>query len=90
MTYDYIVLGAGITGLALLKTLRRKGYNNILGIEAEKEAGGCAGHSMLKAMSVISAAIFFKPSIKMLKTLFSELSRKRKCIRLIPGFLKSD
>lgn len=49
MTYDYIVLGAGITGLALLKTLRRKGYNNILGIEAEKEAGGCAGHSMLKA-----------------------------------------
>ena len=86
MTYDYIVLGAGITGLALLKTLRRKGYNNILGIEAEKEAG----HSMLKAMSVISAAIFFKPSIKMLKTLFSELSRKRKCIRLIPGFLKSD
>ena len=40
MTYDYIVLGAGITGLALLKTLRRKGYNNILGIEAEKEAGG--------------------------------------------------
>lgn len=39
MTYDYIVLGAGITGLALLKTLRRKGYNNILGIEAKRGRG---------------------------------------------------
>ena len=40
MTYDYIVLGAGITGLTLLKKLKEKGYNNILGIEREKEAGG--------------------------------------------------
>ena len=40
MTYDYIVLGAGITGLTLLKKLKEKGYNNILGIEIEKEAGG--------------------------------------------------
>lgn len=52
MTYDYIVLGAGITGLTLLKKLRQKGYNNILGIEAEKEAGGLCrtcyvdGHAM--------------------------------------------
>lgn len=40
MIYDYIVLGAGITGLTLLKKLREKGYNNILGLEAENEAGG--------------------------------------------------
>lgn len=40
MTYDYIILGAGITGLTLLKKLKEKGYNNILGLEAEKEAGG--------------------------------------------------
>jgi len=40
MIYDYIVLGAGITGLTLLKKLREKGYGNILGLEAEAEAGG--------------------------------------------------
>ncbi len=40
MIYDYIVLGAGITGLTLLKKLREKGFNNILGLEAESEAGG--------------------------------------------------
>ncbi|MBQ8464808.1 MAG: FAD-dependent oxidoreductase [Alphaproteobacteria bacterium] len=40
MMYDYIVLGCGITGLTLLKKLRDKGYNNILGLEAESEAGG--------------------------------------------------
>ena len=40
MIYDYIVLGAGITGMTVLKKLKEKGVNNILGIEAEKEAGG--------------------------------------------------
>lgn len=90
MTYDYIVLGAGITGLALLKTLRRKGYNNILGIEAEKEAGGLCRTFYVEGHVCDIGGHFFKPSIKMLKALFSELSRKRKCIRLIPGFLKSD
>lgn len=40
MTYDYIILGAGISGLTLLKKLRQKGHSNILGLEAENEAGG--------------------------------------------------
>lgn len=40
MIYDYIVLGAGITGLTLLTKLKEKGYENILGLEMEKEAGG--------------------------------------------------
>ncbi len=45
MIYDYIVLGAGITGLTLLKKMREKGIHNILGLEAEKEAGGlCRTH----------------------------------------------
>ena len=40
MTYDYIILGAGITGLTLLKKMRQKGIVNILALEAEKEPGG--------------------------------------------------
>ena len=40
MTYEYLILGAGITGLTLLKKMRQKGINNILALEAEKEAGG--------------------------------------------------
>lgn len=40
MIYDYIVLGAGITGLTLLKKLKERNITNVLGIEAEAEAGG--------------------------------------------------
>lgn len=39
MLYDYIILGAGITGLTLMKKLRQKGYS-VLTLEAENEAGG--------------------------------------------------
>lgn len=40
MIYDYIILGAGITGLTLMKKMRQRGITNILGIESEKQAGG--------------------------------------------------
>lgn len=40
MIYDYVVLGTGITGLTVLKKLKEKGIQNILGLEAEAEAGG--------------------------------------------------
>lgn len=39
MLYDYIILGAGITGLTLMKKLRQKGYS-VLTLESENEAGG--------------------------------------------------
>ena len=39
MLYDYIILGAGITGLTLMKKLRQRGYS-VLTLEAENEAGG--------------------------------------------------
>ncbi|MGN1079407.1 MAG: protoporphyrinogen/coproporphyrinogen oxidase, partial [Alphaproteobacteria bacterium] len=40
MLYDYIILGAGITGLTLMKKLRQKGVTNLLTLEMESEAGG--------------------------------------------------
>ena len=40
MLYDYIILGAGITGLTLMKKMRQKGITNLLALEAENEAGG--------------------------------------------------
>ena len=40
MSYDYIILGMGITGLTLLQKLREKGFEHILGLENENEAGG--------------------------------------------------
>lgn len=40
MTYDYIVLGTGVTGLTVLNCLANKGLRRILGLEAESEPGG--------------------------------------------------
>lgn len=36
---DYLIIGAGITGITLCKKLKEKGYN-VLVLEAEKQAGG--------------------------------------------------
>lgn len=38
--FEYIIIGAGVTGLTLCKKLREKGIDNILVLEKEKEAGG--------------------------------------------------
>lgn len=38
--YDYIVIGAGVTGITLSKKLKEAGIKNILVLEAEKEVGG--------------------------------------------------
>ena len=36
---DYLIIGAGITGITLSKKLKEKGYN-VLVLEAQKVAGG--------------------------------------------------
>ena len=38
--YDYIIIGAGVTGITLCKRLRQKGFNKILILEKESECGG--------------------------------------------------
>lgn len=38
--YDYIIIGAGITGITLCKKLREKGITNILCLEKEEIPGG--------------------------------------------------
>ena len=40
MIYDYIILGAGVTGLSLLNLLVKKGVNNLVALESEAETGG--------------------------------------------------
>ena len=40
MIYDYVILGAGITGLTLLKKLKEKGCSNVIALETESTAGG--------------------------------------------------
>lgn len=38
--YEYLVIGAGVTGITLMKKLREKGIENIIALEAESEVGG--------------------------------------------------
>ncbi len=38
--YDYLIIGAGVTGITLCKKLKEKGINNVIVLEAQKEAGG--------------------------------------------------
>lgn len=38
--YDFIIIGAGITGITLCKLLKEKGFEKVLVLEAENEAGG--------------------------------------------------
>ena len=78
MTYDYIVLGAGITGLTLLKKLKEKGYNNILGIEREKEAGGLCRTFYVDGHACDIGGHFFQtkfPEVE--KFVFSHFSKEK-------------
>lgn len=38
--YDYLIIGAGVTGITLCKKLKEKGCSNVVVLEAEAEAGG--------------------------------------------------
>lgn len=38
--YDYLIIGAGVTGITLCKKLKEKGISNVIVLEAEKEPGG--------------------------------------------------
>ena len=44
MIYDFIILGAGVTGITLLKAMRRRGIRNVMALEAEAEPGHTSGH----------------------------------------------
>ena len=38
--YEYVIIGAGVTGLTICKKLREAGISNILVLEAESKVGG--------------------------------------------------
>ena len=38
--YDYLIIGAGVTGITLCKKLKEKGIQNVIVLEAQSEAGG--------------------------------------------------
>lgn len=38
--YDYLIIGAGLTGITLCKKLKEKGITNVIVLEAQNEAGG--------------------------------------------------
>lgn len=62
--YDYIILGAGITGLTLLKKLSDKGITNMLGLEAEVEAGGLCRSFYVDGHYVDIGGHFFQTKYK--------------------------
>lgn len=40
MIYDYLIIGAGVTGITLCKKLKESGINNVIVLEAQAQAGG--------------------------------------------------
>lgn len=88
MIYDYIVLGAGITGLTLLKKLREKGCNNILGLEAEKEAGGLCRTFYIDGHACDIGGHFFQTKFKDVEEFVFSSFPKEKMYQINPRISK--
>ena len=86
--FEYIIIGAGVTGLTLCKKLREKGIDNILVLEKEKEAGGlCRTRNIDGHTLDIGGGHFFTRNIRECLTMSSSICR-RKNSTIIKGFLK--
>ena len=57
-TYDYIILGAGITGVTSGRVLQQKGNENFLILESENEIGG-----LLRTRISVIKAVRLNPAL---------------------------
>lgn len=88
MIYDYIILGAGISGLTLLKKLRQNGHSNILGLEAENEAGGLCRTFYVDGHACDIGGHFFQTKYPEVEEFVFSAFPKEKCIKSIRVFPK--
>lgn len=88
MTYEYLILGAGITGLTLLKKMRQKGINNILALEAEKEAGGLCRSFYVEGHVVDIGGHFFQTKYKEVEDFIFASFPKEKMYKIDPRISK--
>lgn len=88
MIYDFIILGAGVTGLTLLKAMRRKGIKNVLALEAESEPGGLCRSFYVDGHVVDIGGHFFQTKFPDVEDfLFSSFPRE-KMYRIDPRISK--
>lgn len=62
--HDIIILGAGITGLTLLKRLKRKGVHNVIALEADSTPGGLCRSFYVDGHVVDIGGHFFQTKYK--------------------------
>lgn len=88
MIFDFIVLGAGVTGITLLKAMRLRGIRNVMALEAEPEPGGLCRSFYVDGHIVDIGGHFFQtkfPDVE--EFLFSSFPRE-KMYRIDPRISK--
>jgi len=75
--YEYVIIGAGVTGLTLCKKFREAGVNNILVLEAADQAGGlCRSENIDGHQLDIGGGHFFHTKYpEVFEYVFSHLSK---------------
>ncbi|WP_298068281.1 NAD(P)-binding protein [uncultured Mailhella sp.] len=88
MIYDFIILGAGVTGITLLKAMRRKGVERVMALEAEAEPGGLCRSFRVGGHIVDIGGHFFQTKFPEVEDfLFSSFPRE-KMYRIDPRISK--
>ncbi len=88
MLYDYIILGAGITALTLLKKMRQKNITNILAIEKENMPGGLCRSFDVQGHVVDIGGHFFQTKYKDVEDFLFESFPKDKWYQIDPRITK--
>ena len=69
--YDYLIIGAGVTGITLSKKLKEAGIRNVIVLEAEAEAGGLCRTKYIEGYPLdIGGGHFFIRSTKKSLTMY--------------------
>ena len=63
--YDFIIIGAGVTGITLCKKLRERGVGSVLVLEKENEPGGLCRTRIVEGHTLdIGGGHFFNTKFK--------------------------
>lgn len=88
MIYDVLVLGAGVTGITLLKAMRRRGLKRIMALEAGSEPGGLCRSFYVDGHVVDIGGHFFQTAFPEVEELIFSCFPREKMYRIDPRISK--